>query len=112
MEQYGQQTAQTSKFLYIHKFLYKLQTAQVAQEVLRSLLFGILEYGILNPHRSSPSSLRHQYEGAPLQPGGVHRLKVSLGRTPREGSVMRWLKEVAKFDFQMNVNSVMMDNSF
>lgn len=27
-------------------------------------------------------------------------------------SVMRWLKELANFDFQMNVNSVMMDNSF
>ncbi|CAL2270955.1 unnamed protein product [Prunus armeniaca] len=38
------------------------------QEVLRSLLFGILEYGILNPHHSSPLSLRHRHEGAPFQP--------------------------------------------
>ncbi|KAI5317019.1 hypothetical protein L3X38_036726 [Prunus dulcis] len=48
----------------------------VAQEVLRSLLFGILEYGILNPHCSSPSSLRHRHEGAPVQSGGVHRPKL------------------------------------
>ncbi|CAL8168110.1 unnamed protein product [Prunus armeniaca] len=52
------------------------------KEVLRSLLFGILEYGILNPHHSSLLSLRHRHEGAPFQPK-VLRL-ASLGIVERE----------------------------